>query len=190
QVPPGSAEQQVARAPARSPAEGREEAERRILEAAVGIVAAKGSVRMTLAEVGKQAGYSRGLPLHRFGSKSGLLKALATHIVEGFREERAARHSLSPGLASIRASIEVYFSGRDTKRTAMRALIVMMTEASMDGSDLRGTVAAYNRSVLRYFERNLRAAIENGELASEVDPGATAVVLLGAMRGTLLQWLS
>jgi AcrR family transcriptional regulator len=147
-------------------------------------------VRMTLAEVGEQAGYSRGLPLHRFGSKSGLLKALATHIVEGFREERANRHTLSPGLASIRASIEVYFSGRDTKRTAMRALIVMMTEASLEGSDLRETVASYNRSVIRYFERNLRAAIEKGEVASDLDPNALAVVLLGAMRGTLLQWLS
>lgn len=174
----------------RTHAERREEAEQRILEAALEIVASRGSVRMTLAEVGKAAGYSRGLPLYRFGSKSGLLKALAAHIVERFRQERAATQTLAPGLVSIRASINVYFGGKDANRTSARALIVMMTEASMAGSDLRDTIAAYNRSVLRYFEKNIRAGIANGEVAPFADPKALAVVLLGAMRGALLQWLS
>lgn len=173
----------------RTHAQRREEAERRILEAAVDIVASKGSVRMTLAEVGEAAGYSRGLPQHRFGSKAGLLKALAAFIVERFRQERADREMPQPGLESICASIIVYFSGRDPRRTAARALIVMMTEAGMDGADLRDMMAAYNRAVLRYFERNLKAAIGNGEVSPETDPRAAAVVMLGAMRGVLLQWL-
>ena len=174
----------------RTHAQRREEAEQRILEAALAIVASKGSVRMTLAEVGEAAGYSRGLPLHRFGSKSGLLKALAQHIVERFRAERAATQAMAPGLASIRASINVYFGGREWNRTWARALVVMMTEASMDGSDLRDTVTAYNRSVLRYFETNIRHGIENGEVDPGIDPKAVSVVLLGAMRGALLQWLT
>ncbi|HYF58373.1 MAG TPA: TetR/AcrR family transcriptional regulator [Burkholderiaceae bacterium] len=178
------------KAPRRSHAQRREEAERRILEAALAIVASKGSVRMTLAEVGEAAGYSRGLPLHRFGSKSGLLKALAEHIVEGFRSERAATQTLSPGLASIRASINVYFSAKEENRLRARALIVMMTEASMDGSDLRETVAAYNRSVLRYFETHVREGIRAGEVEAGTDPRAVSVVLLGAMRGALLQRLT
>lgn len=178
-----------ARRERRTHAQRREEAERRILEAAVQVVAAKGSVRMTLAEVGEAAGYSRGLPQHRFGSKAGLLEALAAFIVERFRAERAHREVSQPGLASIRASINVYFSGRDPRRTDARALVVMMTEAGMDGAELRDTMAAYNRAVLRYFERNLKAAIQNGEIGAETDPKAAAVVMLGAMRGVLLQWL-
>jgi len=66
-----------ARSPRRTQAARREEAERRLLEAALGVVARRGSVRMTLAEVGEAAGYSRGLPAHRFGSKAGLLRARA-----------------------------------------------------------------------------------------------------------------
>src|SRR5690606_32978246 len=72
----------VAAAPVRrrTQAERREEAEQRILEAALEIVARRGSVRMTLAEVGEAAGYSRGLPAQRFGNKAGLLRALAASI--------------------------------------------------------------------------------------------------------------
>ncbi len=166
------------------------EAEQRILEAALSIVAAKGSERMTLAEVGEAAGYSRGLPQIHFGSKSGLLEALAEHIVDCFRAERAATQTVEPGLSAIRASIHVYFSGKRTNRTWGRALIVMMTEASLDGSGLRPIMASYNRSVLRFFERNVRAAIERGEVDPAADPKALAVVLMGAMRGALLQWMS
>jgi AcrR family transcriptional regulator len=190
QTPVSAPDLQPGAYPRRTHAERREQAEQRILEAALEIVAARGSVRMTLAEVGKAAGYSRGLPLYRFGSKSGLLKALAAHIVERFRQERAATQTLAPGVVSIRASINVYFAGKDVNRTAARALVVMMTEASLEGSDLRETIASYNRSVLRFFEKNLRAAIADGEVEPSADPKALAVVLLGAMRGALLQWSS
>jgi AcrR family transcriptional regulator len=178
------------RAPRRTNAQRRMEAEQRILEAALSIVAAKGSERMTLAEVGEAAGYSRGLPQIHFGSKSGLLDALAEHIVERFRAERAATQTVEPGLSSIRASINVYFSGKRANRKWGRALIVMMTEASLDGSGLRPIVATYNRSVLRFFERNIRAGIERGEIDPAADPKALAVVLMGAMRGALLQGMS
>ena len=65
------------RPPRRSHAQRREESERRMLDAALAIVARRGTVRMTLAEVGEAAGYSRGLPAHHIGSKAGLVQALA-----------------------------------------------------------------------------------------------------------------
>ena len=58
----------TARPVRRTHAQRREQAEQRLLEAALGIVAQRGSIRMTLAEIGEAAGYSRGLPAHRFGS--------------------------------------------------------------------------------------------------------------------------
>ncbi|CAN0427695.1 unnamed protein product, partial [Phaeothamnion confervicola] len=69
----------------RTQTERREEAERRLLDAALAIVARTGTVRLTLAEVGEAAGYSRGLPAHRFGSKAGLLRALVAHIHARFQ---------------------------------------------------------------------------------------------------------
>ena len=67
-APPAAAPATAATPTRRSHAERREEAERRLLEAAMEIVAKRGTVRMTLAEVGEAAGYSRGLPAHRFGN--------------------------------------------------------------------------------------------------------------------------
>jgi len=180
----------AARPERRTHAERREEAERRLLEAALVIVARRGSVRMTLAEVGEAAGYSRGLPAHRFGSKAGLVHALAGYIGERFgaQRERGAAHE--PGMAAILGNIRFYFSRKGDAYTATRALLVMMTESCMEpNADLRHELAAYNRTALAWFEEHIRIGIERGEIASDNDPAVAAVILLGAMRGVMLQWL-
>jgi AcrR family transcriptional regulator len=177
-------------APRRTQAARREEAERRLLEAALQIVAERGTVRMTLAEVGEAAGYSRGLPAHRFGSKAGLVHALAIYIGERFGEQRGKGPALAPGLAAISGNIHFYFARRGGAWTATRALLVMMTEALMaPGTELQREVAAYNRSALAWFEQHIRTGIDRGEIDPGNDPAVTAVILLGAMRGVMLQWL-
>lgn len=179
-----------AKPPRRTQAERREEAERRLLDAALLVVARRGSVRMTLAEVGEAAGYSRGLAAHRFGSKAGLLRALAGHIGELFRLQREAGPARAPGLDALRGIVSVYFGRTDQSWTTTRALLVMMTEGFMEGSELRENVMAYNRSALSFFEHHIRIGIESGEIAADADPKTTAVILLGALRGVMLQWLS
>lgn len=177
-------------APRRTQAARREEAEQRLLEAAMEIVAQRGSVRMTLAEVGEAAGYSRGLPAHRFGSKAGLVHALAGYIGERFGQQRKSGPALKPGLEAVLGNIHFYFSRKGDAFTATRALLVMMTESCMEpASELRGEVAAYNRDALAWFEQHIRIGIEQGEIAADTDPAVSAVILLGAMRGVMLQWL-
>jgi len=180
----------VPRAERRSHADRREESERRLLEAALEIVAQRGVVRMTLAEVGEAAGYSRGLPAHRFGSKAGLVHALAGYIGERFGQQRQLGPKRAPGLEAILGNIHFYFSRKDSAWIATRALLVMMTEGSMaPASELRQDVADYNRQALAWFEQHIRAGIARGEIAADTDPANTAVILLGAMRGVMLQWL-
>jgi AcrR family transcriptional regulator len=211
-----AARKSPAAAERRTQTERREEAERRLLEAALEIVARRGSVRMTLAEVGEAAGYSRGLPAHRFGSKAGLVHALAGYIGERFGQQREQGPKPAAGLDAILGNIRFYFSLAKAPRpsrakaglpaaglasarpggqpgdafTATRALLVMMTESCMEANaELRAEVAAYNRSALAWFEQHIRTGIERGEIAADNDPAITAVILLGAMRGVLLQWL-
>ena len=214
----------------RSQTERREEAEHRLLQAALEIVARRGSVRMTLAEVGEAAGYSRGLPAHRFGNKAGLVHALAGYIGERFGQQREQGPKPEPGLDAILGNIRFYFSlasapsraaaarragaparvrpvaqpvaqpvARPVAQpvaqpgnafTATRALLVMMTESCMEpNADLKAEVAAYNCTALAWFEQHIRIGIERGQIAADNDPAITAVILLGAMRGVLLQWL-
>ena len=175
-----------------------------MLDAALAIVARRGTVRMTLAEVGEAAGYSRGLPAHHFGSKAGLLHALAGYIGERFDQQRARGTKPAPGLAAILGNIHFYFSRRGGAWTATRALMVMMSEvcmaapagalpdtkaAALHDAGLRADVAAYNRSLLAWFEQHIRTGMAQGEISTDTDPALTAVILLGAMRGVMQQWL-
>jgi AcrR family transcriptional regulator len=179
-----------ASAPARrTQTERREEAERRLLDAALAIVAQTGTVRLTLAAVGEAAGYSRGLPAHRFGSKSGLLRALVAHIHGRFRDQLQAAPARQPGLDAIRGNISVYFGRTDRAWTTTRALLVMMTEGFMEGAGLKKDMAAYNRAALKFFETHIRSGIAAGELRADADPATDAVLILGALRGVMLQWL-
>lgn len=206
---PAGAAQAAAPAPAarparRSHAQRRKESERRMLDSALAIVARRGTVRMTLAEVGEAAGYSRGLPAHHFGSKAGLLHALAGYIGERFGAQRARGSRPAPGLAAILGNIHFYFSRRGGAWAATRALMVMMSEvcmappaeapsgnaaAALHNTGLRADVAAYNRSALVWFEQHIRSGIAQGEISTDTDPAVTAVILLGAMRGVMQQWL-
>src|SRR5690242_21557310 len=64
------------RAVRRTQEERRAETERRVLAAAMALIAAHGSRSVTLAEVGEAAGYSRGIVRHHFGSRERLLAAV------------------------------------------------------------------------------------------------------------------
>ena len=68
----------------RSQDQRRGEAEQRMLDAGVRLLALNGPEKLTLTEVGKSAGYSRGLPAHHFGSREQFLKALASHVAIEF----------------------------------------------------------------------------------------------------------
>ena len=170
------------RAPARKPtaaarpvrrthAQRREQAEQRLLEAALAIVAQRGSIRMTLAEIGEAAGYSRGLPAHRFGSKAGLLRSLVAYIGERFKAEREAWPKRAPGLDAIRGTISIYFSRKGPGWTTTRALLVMMTEGFMASSALRADIADYNRAALAYFENHIRYGIASRRDRARHRPG-------------------
>lgn len=173
----------------RTQSQRREEAERRLLDAALGIVARAGSARLTLAEVGAAAGYSRGLATHRFGNKAGLLRALAAHINVRFHEQLRAAPPRRAGLDAIRGNISVYFGRSDRNWTTTRALLVMMTEGFMEGAELKSDMAAYNRLALAFFEQHLKSGVAQGEIAADIEPASMAVLLLGSLRGVMLQWL-
>lgn len=62
--------------PRRTQQERREQTERKVIAAATALIAEHGSRALTLAEVGKTAGYSRGIVTHHFGSRENLLRAV------------------------------------------------------------------------------------------------------------------
>src|SRR5947209_5259489 len=87
-------------------AERRRVSDSRMLQAAMRIIAEKGAAGATLAEIGVAAGYSRGLPAERFGTKLVLLNALMDSMEDWFQKRVGPAVAGKRGLAAVLARIE------------------------------------------------------------------------------------
>src|ERR1700759_1067408 len=76
----------------RTQAERSAESDRRMLRAALKLIGERGYRGTSLAAIGEEAGYSRGLVNERFGSKSGLLWALVKNMLRAWHGEGRAAH--------------------------------------------------------------------------------------------------
>jgi AcrR family transcriptional regulator len=178
----------AARAERRSHAERRSEAEQRLLAAGVRLVADQGLERVTLADVGEAAGYSRGLPAHYFGGKAGLIVALARHIVEGFGRALDRTEHHGRGLPRLLGTAVFYFDSARRDPTGTRALFVLLGEG-LANPLISDQIAALNARSAKAFELNLRAAIDAGAVRDDIDARAQAILILAALRGAVGQWL-
>lgn len=172
---------------ARTQAERRGEAERRMLDAAAHLIAEKGFAGLTLNEVGEAAGYSRGLPAHYFGTKDVLIGAIAKHIIERFGR-RLDQENLAHGLDAILRSADFYLKSAAKDPMTVRALFIVLTEATSN-PDLFPGVADVNRNSVEAFARDIKAGQKIGEIHADVHPKSQAVLILGQLRGVVEQWL-
>lgn len=173
----------------RTQVERRADAENRLVTAALQVLARKGWVGMTLAEVGKTAGLSRGLTTHHFGSKAGILRAITTHINESFLGEMAASHPGTSGLDGIIEYINVYLGRKDPRWTNTRSLLLLLGEALLDDSQTGDQLQAYNLRMFEFLRNCIADGIRTGEIKADVQPSFGAEFVVGAMRGIMLQRL-
>ena len=169
-------------------AERRDEAEKRMLTAASEIISIHGVDGMTLADVGIAAGYSRGLPAHYFGNKTGLLEAIATHIVDGFANRLAETPRFKPGIEALLGSIETYLSVGPRSRKHATALQAVIAE-SLSEAALRPTITGLNDRSIGRLAKMIRIGISNGEIRPDIDVETQATMILGALRATITIWL-
>lgn len=175
------------RAERRSQAERREEAEARLLQAAIAMVAERGLERVTLADIGETAGYSRGLPAHYFGSKAGLIVTLAQRLVAGFGQalDRVELHT--PGLERLTGIVRFYLDSARKDPVGAKALLVLLADG-LNNDLVREPLAELNARSVKAFEANLAAAIEKGEARADIDVRAQAILILATLRGAVSQW--
>jgi AcrR family transcriptional regulator len=168
------------------------ESERKIILAAIELFARQGFMRTTIAEVGKAAGYTGGLVSHRFKSKEGLLKAVVKSSLSSFLDQ------LRPGVAddnlsaeqAINKYIEIYFSEVFVRESRIRALYVIMGEALGAIPEIRSAIAQLNKSTRHILANIIQKGIEAGEFNKTTDPSDAAVIVLGLLRGVVMQYLT
>ena len=168
-------------------AERRAASEERLLEAAATLVAARGTARASLGDIAATAGCSRGLPTYLFGSKEGLLLALADYLVDRFRT-RLFEPALEQrqGLPALLIWMRVYVDSLRGPEIQVRAACVLLGEALGSEPAFLPAINRLHRNVRSMVEHYIVEGIEQGEIRADVDPAAQAALLIGTLRGISL----
>ena len=169
----------------RTQAERRAEAERRLLDAAMELVAEGGVRAVTLAATGERAGYSRGIVTHHFGNRQGLLDALTAELQNRFNPPDLP----SRGLERLLAIVDAYLLDLPARPRDTRVFVVLWAEALAAEPDLRPAFAARDERFRATIAECLREGVEAREIRPGVEPLPLAQALVGMMRGTSLQLL-
>ena len=194
-LPQGSGTNSPAKVDAPKTQEQRKaESERRILRAAVELFARQGYLKTTLIEVGKAAGYTGGLVSHRFGSKEGLLNAVIDNATQRFFEDQVQpaveREDVQSAEQALRAYLATYFEEAFVRESHIRAVYVIMGEALGAVEEIRPRIALLNKRMRQYIAGIIERGVASGEFRQELDADASAVLIVGLLRGVIIQHLT
>ena len=158
-----------------------------ILAAAARAVGQVGAARLTLAAVAREAGLAPATLVQRFGSKRGLLLALAKRGSEGgaspFETARAADRS---PLAALHAALAALASRVDTPEQMANNLGFLQLD--LTDPEFREHAAADARRTGRRIAELLTEAVEVGELDARVNIPGLARAVQVAYNGSLILW--
>jgi AcrR family transcriptional regulator len=168
----------------RTQAERRATTEQRLLEAAHEIVAEEGVRAVTTAAVGRRAGYSRGIVNHHFGSRAAMMVRLA--------EEAQSRFAPSPegrrGREHVLSVVGDYLGMLHSRPQDLRVFLRLWSAAVGDEEpSLRCAFAERDAAFRDYFEAAIAEGVAEGTIRADIDGAATAVGLVGMVRGIAMQ---
>lgn len=173
----------------RTQAERRDESERRLLRAAMEVIAEQGVRAATFDAIGQKAGYSRGLATQKFGSKQGMIETLIAHLHEQQDEAlEAAGVDAAPGLDALLGYVDHYLRqlGRDVDG---RAYFMLLADAIADLSVLRAAFAASHTRIERLLEGIVIRGQDEGAIRADLDPDAAALMVGSLLLGLSVQCL-
>jgi AcrR family transcriptional regulator len=166
--------------PRRTQVERRNESEQALLDAAARLFARKGIDETSLADIGAEAGYSRGLANHRFGSRAVLVERLAA------RAQRAFVAGLSEREADADAAVAIadaYLDRVASYGEERRAFFVMWGAAFAEDAPLREVFVVDDARFRDGIESLVRAGQQRGTIRADVDPIGFATVFVALLRG-------
>ena len=144
---------------------------------------------MSLADVGLAAGYSRGLPGERFGSKLGFLEAVVSFLQKWLDERISTALANKSGLEAVLARIECHVEAAEENPQFHRALYHLVIESTWTEPDLHASISKLERSHRQGFIKLLKEGQERGEIKATLDLSQQAIIIVGTMRGVIIQAL-
>jgi len=157
-----------------------------ILEATAAAVAELGPTRLTLAEVAGRVGLAAPTLVQRFGSKRGLLLALASMGTESTASEF---ESLRAGASSpLNAAVRLLLCfPASIESPDVLSNHLAFLQIDLNDGEFRGHAANHSRSFRTALRGLLEEAIANGELR-EADSDRLARALSATAGGSMLAW--
>ncbi len=157
-----------------------------VLAAASRVILRVGPSRLTLSDISQESGLAPATLLQRFGSKRGLLLAVARSAAESadacFVSVRAA-HS-SP-LKAVLASFEEVTCSVDTPESVANSLAFLQIDLA--DPEFRALADRSGHSIVRGYQELLNEAVNAGELA-RCDTARLARALWSTCHGSMLSW--
>ncbi|MGK6310248.1 TetR/AcrR family transcriptional regulator [Variovorax sp. DT-64] len=173
----------------RTQAERRAEAQSKLIDAAIALIAERGFHGASLAEIGDRAGFSRSIAAHHFGDKEGVLRAIIIRVRADFRSMVDRSGANLEGLARILKTVDEYLSTNQERMVRGRAFYFMFMQALMAGGALREEMTMFTEETRLIIETHIRRGIELGEIRRDVIPDAQAMVIVALMRGMIGQYV-
>jgi AcrR family transcriptional regulator len=169
----------------RTQRERRATTERRVLDAATELIAERGVGAVSLADVGRAAGYSRGIVNHHFGSRAQLLEAVVRDA-----QQFEVPDTGDTGLDRVRALVATYVATLPERGSAGRAFLLLWAEAVGSDPVLAPLFAERDAWFRGLLASHLRTGIDDGSVRRDVDPESVALALVGLVRGIAMQVMS
>jgi AcrR family transcriptional regulator len=143
----------------------------------------------TFEAIGRRGGYSRGLVGQRFGSKLGLIEAVIAYLHDN-KEALATDHGMDslPGLDALLAYVDFYLR-RLGRMGELQAYLRLLSWAVADISAFRSAFASEHDRVGGRFERWILRGQTEGQIRSDLDPKATALMVGSLLLGVSMQVL-
>ena len=141
---------------------------------------------LTLSLVGREIGLAPATLLQRFGSKLGLLSALAEAGAQGMPDVLVAVRAT---YASPSAAIDAYLKGFAMLAPTAKALVNNLAYLQLDLSE--PALRAPTRAMFAAHEAALRSLLDEGVAAGELralDSASVARTLLSVVQGALIVW--
>lgn len=157
-----------------------------ILDAAVALIGEVGPHALTLQAVAGAVGLAAPTLVQRFGSKRGLLVAVARRGVDTHPTFHDARRKAPTRLGAVVQALTSMVAG--IRSPAVLANHLSFLQMDLTDAELGDLAARQSRSMRREIEALLDAAAAEGELGRSTDTAALARAVYVAYNGSLLAW--
>jgi AcrR family transcriptional regulator len=155
-------------------------AKAKLLDATIVMLAERGLLGFSLADVGERAGVSRGLAGYHFTTRQALLLAALASLGDDDAGDQG--HGLEALIAWVRDQVQLARIG-DVR---VRAKLQLALGAGADGEVLK-LREAYRERQTDDLARHLSAARAAKQIQRTLDPAETAAMLLGLVQGEQLR---